>query len=231
MMRHAAVIVAAALLLAGCTLAPEPVPSPTQTSSPTPTTAVLPEPEHGVVGTGTLDGVSFEIVWDGSAFLLTGFENVQSGLVQISSELGVVGECIGDFLPVFDLPSPVPLRIAEATATRDATFIKSVSIVGEYTNDCYAYPVLSTAPIVWSMQPLYPDLVIVDSGETGGAKGFTTLEGDVPITYLVNQGDVLEEIAARFGLTPDQLRWLNPRRQNPDFVYKDETLNLSPTRR
>jgi len=53
----------------------------------------------------------------------------------------------------------------------------------------------------------------------------------VPVSYRVKQGDVVEQIATRFGLTDDQLLWLNPRRPNPDIVYTYESLNLSPSRR
>lgn len=229
MIRRAAVLTAAVLLLAGCTVAPEPVVTPTPT--PTPTVVALPEPAHGVVGAGTLDGVPFEVTWDGYQFTLTGFEQVASGTVQLSAAAGVVGECTEGYALRFGLPSPIPLPLATAEVTRDLTFVTAVSMIGAYTDECYGQPVLSTAPISWSMTPLYPDLVVTDSGETGGAKGAVILDGEVLVGYRVNQGDVLAEIAARFGLTTDQLVWLNPRRENPDMVYTDETLNLSPQRR
>lgn len=227
MIRRAVVLSAAALLLAGCAVAPEPV---VETPTPTPTQDALPSPPVGVVGTGTLDGLPFEVTWDGSDFLLTGLAGVSNGTLVISADPGVVGECPAANL-VYGLPVPVPIPLASGKNTRDVTFLSSVSLVGEYTNDCYGYPVLSTAPILWSMQPLYPDLVVTDSGDTGGARGIVTLDGDIPVSYKVNQGDVLEEIAARFGITSDQLLWLNPRRTSPETVFKDETLNLSPSRR
>ena len=230
MIRHAVVLAAAAMLLAGCAIAPEPVvetPQPT----PTPTEPALPAPALGVVGSGTLNGVPFEVTWDGYSFQLVGLEGVPEGIVLVSAEPGVVGECPEADDLIFGLPFPVPIPLAEAKNTRDVTYLRSVSLVGEYTNDCYGFPVLSTAPIEWSMQPLYPDLVVSDSGDTGGARGIVTLDGETPISYTVNQGDVLEEIAARFAITPDQLVWLNPRRKTPDTVFKDEILNLSPSRR
>ena len=227
MIRRAAVLTVAALLLAGCTLAPEPVVSPT----PTKAEIALPTPAVGVVGSGDLNGMPFDITWDGNDFALTGLAGMPEGTLEVSSAQAVVGECTPGYSLVFGLPFPVPIPLATAEITRDVTFLNSVSLVGEYTNDCYGYPVLSTAPIVWSMKPLYTDLVVVDSGDTGGARGIVTLDGETPVSYQVNQGDVLQEIAARFGLTTDQLVWLNPHRSNQETVYKDETLNLSPSRR
>ena len=228
-MRRAAVLTVAAMLLAGCSASQEPVVS--ESPTPTATEIALPAPAEGVVGTGDLNGVPFDIIWDGKEFVLTGLAEVPEGTLVVSSAQAVVGECTPGYSLVFGLPFPVPVPLATARTTRDLTFLTSVSMVGAYTNDCYGYPVLSTAPIEWSMQPLYPDLVVTDSGDTGGARGIVTLEGETPISYQVNQGDVLHEIAARFGLTTDQLIWLNPHRSNQEIDYKDETLNLSPSRR
>ena len=231
MMRHVVVLATAALLLAGCTAAPEPNITTAPTATPTPTEVALPAPDLGVVGTGTLDGVPFQVTWDGEQFLLLGFEHAPGGMLQISVAPGVVGKCTRGYGPTFGLPTLAPMPLATGEVTRDMTFLTSVSILDTYTNDCNGWPVLSTTSITWSMQPLYPNLVVTDSGDTGGALGIPTLEGTTAVAYTVHQGDVLEEIAARFGLTTDQLRWLNPRRSNQAIVYKDETLNLSPARR
>ena len=230
MMRHAVVMTAAVLLLAGCTpTAPEPIVTPTPT--PTPTEVALPAPEIGVVGTGTANGLPFEVTWDGKQFQLVGLENAPQGMLQLSAALGVVGKCTPGYGITFSTPTFAPLPLASGDITRDVTFLTSASMLGTYTDVCNGQPVLSTVPITWSMQPLYPDLAVTDSGDTGGALGVPTLEGTTVVSYTVRQGDVLEEIAARFGLTTDQLRWLNPRRSNQSIVFKDETLNLSPSRR
>ena len=231
MMRHVAVLATAALLLAGCTAAPEPNISPAPTATPTPTEVALPTPDIGVVGTGSLDGLPFQVTWDGEQFLLLGFEQAPEGMLQMSVAPGVVGKCTKGYGLTFGMPTLAPMPVATGEVTRDVTFLTSVSRLDSYTNDCYGWPVLSTTSIAWSMQALYPDLVVTDSGDTGGALGVPTLEGTTVVSYTVRQGDVLEEIAARFGLTADQLRWLNPRRSNQAIVYKDETLNLSPSRR
>ena len=230
MIRRAAVLTATVLLLAGCTAAPEAEVVP----SATPTEAALPQPPVGLVATGVLDGAPFRIDWDGSTFWLSGLDTVPAtdgSLIGVSTVMPVVGDCLGGYARTFAPPFGQAFDIGSAPRVRDATFFVSVSTLGPYTGSCYGQPVLSTASIDWTMTPLYPDLAVSDSGETGGAKGVVTLEGDVPVSYTVNQGDVLEEIAARLGLTTDQLVWLNPRRPDPTTVYKDETLNLSPTRR
>lgn len=230
MIRRAAVLTAVVLLLAGCSAAPQPVVPP----PPTPTEAALPQPPVGQVATGVLDGAPFRVDWDGTTFWLSGLDTLpvtDSSLIGLSTEMPVVGECLGGYARTFGPPFNQAFDIGSVPRVRDATFLVSVSTLGPYDGSCYGQPVLSTASINWTMQPLYPDITVTDSGETGGAKGFVTFEGDVPVSYTVNQGDVLAEIAARLGLTSDELLWLNPRRPDPTTAYKDETLNLSPFRR
>ena len=204
MIRRAAVLTAAVLLLAGCAAVPDPVVVPT----PTITEAPLPQPPMGVVGTGTLDSAPFDIRWDGSTFWLSGLETLPVDdytLVGVSTESGTVGQCLGGYARTYGPPFSAALNLGSAPRVRDATFFVSVSTLGPYSGSCYGQPVISTALITWTMQPLYPDLVVVDSGENEGATGIVTLEGDVPVSYVVNEGDAVEQIAARFGLTDDQL--------------------------
>lgn len=230
MIRRAAVLTAAVLLLAGCTAAPEPVETPTAPA----TEAPLPQPPVGVVGTGTLDGAPFRIEWDGSTYWLSGLDTVPATpgtLIGVSTEMAVVGECLGGYARTFGPPFSQAFNIGSAPRVRDATFLVSISTLGAYNGSCVGQPVLSTAPIRWTMTPLYPDLAVSDSGKRDGARGTVVREDDVPVSYRVSEGDAVEQIATRFGLTDDQLLWLNPRRPNPDIVYTDETLNLSPSRR
>ena len=230
MIRRAAVLAGAVVLLAGCTAAPTPVETPTAS----PTEAALPQPPVGVVGTGVLDGAPFRIEWDGSTFWLSGLDTVPAApgnLIGLSTEMPTVGDCLGGYARTFGPPFSQAFNIGSAPRVRDATFLVSISTLGPYTGSCVGQPVLSTAPIDWTMTPLYPDLTVTDSGDRKGAGGIVVREDDVPVSYRVKQGDSVEEIATRFGITVDQLVWLNPRRPSPDIVYTDETLNLSPSRR
>jgi len=96
------------------------------------------------------------------------------------------------------------------------------------------YPVIATAALDWSMPDLRPDIVVSDGGSAGGAGGTATLAGGVPTAYTVAPGDVLDEIAKRFGITVTELFYLNPGRaptpQDP-MAYTGEVLNLDKSAR
>lgn|SRR5215217_740616 len=49
-----------------------------------------------------------------------------------------------------------------------------------------------------------------------------------PMTYVVQPGDTLSEIAKRFGTPQDELVWLNSIR-NPDIIFEGQELELPPT--
>lgn len=44
--------------------------------------------------------------------------------------------------------------------------------------------------------------------------------------YLVEKGDTLGAIAARFGTTVKQLQALNPRIKNPNLIYAGEVIRI-----
>jgi len=90
------------------------------------------------------------------------------------------------------------------------------------------YPVVATAELAWTMPDLRPDLTVVDGGETGGAAGPVAYNDDGLATYEVVAGDVLEEIAARFGITVLDLFYLNPARDKGQqrLAFVGELFNL-----
>jgi hypothetical protein len=77
--------------------------------------------------------------------------------------------------------------------------------------DCLA-EIAARAEVEWTFAPLRESLRAVDSGKTGGARGKVTLADGVPATYTVAPNDLIEEVAARLGLTADDLFYLNPAR-------------------
>jgi hypothetical protein len=96
------------------------------------------------------------------------------------------------------------------------------------------YPVVALAPLTWTMPDLRPDTRVVDSGETGGATGVATDTEGRPVSYTVAPNDLLPEIAARFGITVDDLLYLNPARNppgDPRWAHLDEVLNLDKSSR
>ena len=96
------------------------------------------------------------------------------------------------------------------------------------------YPVIATAPLEWTMPDLRPDIAVADSGATGGAGGTATTADGETTAYTVAPGDVLAEIAKRFGITVTDLFYLNPSRApNPQdpMAYTGEVLNLDKSAR
>ena len=58
--------------------------------------------------------------------------------------------------------------------------------------------------------------------------------GDVPVTYVVAPDDLIDEVASRFGITRDDVFYLNPARlPSPmsETLRVGEVLNLSVERR
>lgn len=88
--------------------------------------------------------------------------------------------------------------------------------------------VVASAPLTWELPQAFPGLQVVDHGSSEGARGLAgSNESGSPLTYRVASGDAADAIAARFGITIDELRWLNPDREPGRFILADSTLNLA----
>lgn len=114
----------------------------------------------------------------------------------------------------------------------DTVLLTSNDPAAERTG-CY-YPVIATAPLEWSMPDLRPDIVVTDSGTAGGAGGTASTVDGEPTAYTVAPGDVLAEIAKRFGITETDLFYLNPGRApapHDPMAYTGEVLNLDKSAR
>lgn len=95
-------------------------------------------------------------------------------------------------------------------------------------------PITALTRIRWTMKPVYPQLAVHDSGKAASAEGTVKLVNGKPFSYVTAVGDTWSSIAARFGLTPAELLYLNPIRHpegSPAIAYNDQVLNLSPTNR
>ncbi|KZX19646.1 hypothetical protein ACH61_03259 [Rathayibacter tanaceti] len=72
-----------------------------------------------------------------------------------------------------------------------------------------------------------------DSGSRSGATGTVRAASDgAPASYLVAAGDISEQIAERFCISPDYLSALNSVRRDGvdiDSLFGGDTLNLRPT--
>jgi len=222
--------------LAGCTFSDTTVPtaSPTPTSSPTAEPTARPTIPNGVVGAGVLQpgGIELSVRHDADGFYLLGLpDNPPAdwyGLAFSSTPAGP-DACLDEQSPLlWGLPWPSTVALFEkGNLSDDPSHLGTVAIYGQPGQAC-STPVIASGDFTWSIPEQFPDLSVVDSGETGGAIGAVTLDGTIPVSYLVHKGDVLEEVAARFGITPEELQWLNPTRNGKAQLVADETLNLSP---
>lgn len=255
-----AVTVWSTLLLCGCSFASDPQPtpvaltSPTSSAIPTPTASTTaPELELGaVVATGRLVGdplISGEVdvrVGRKGAFELhlLNFRSEHPGEISLgvsprtvepgtkcTSSIGTMdyGDPAQYVEPVFPLP--------EGFTDGDPTFLRTVLVKlfdpVAFEDGCYV-SVLSSAVLAWTLPDMRPGLVVTDSGKTGGANGEVTLIDGAPVAYTVAPDDVAAEVAARLGITVDDLFYLNPTRttiiEYPLFQV-GEVLNVSKARR
>jgi hypothetical protein len=135
-------------------------------------------------------------------------------------------------------PLVFPIGGSDGIGQGDLSFIREVVVTraaasGAPDKDC-PIPLVSHAPLVWSTPDLRPGLSVTDSGPVTGAMGTVTLDGDEPSVYTVAQGDTMAAVAERFGITLDDLFYLNPRRSpNPQDsrALTGEQLNLSRSHR
>ena len=90
--------------------------------------------------------------------------------------------------------------------------------------------VVARADIRWTFEPLRSYLHPVDSGVTGGARGVTeSIDGRLS-AYTVEPNDLIDEVAARFGITVDDIFYLNNSRipnAGQHTLSVGERLNLS----
>ena len=251
----------ATLMLSGCGLmsqltaeldsTPSPAPA-APTSTPTPTTPA-PELEVGtVVATGHLVGdpsISGEVdvrVARAGAFelRLLGFSADRDEDVELRLSPNVVEpgtKCTSSIMNMSYGNLPIGAEQSFPLMTDftdgDPSFLDTVLIAHHdfdaFTEGCYV-SVLSSAILEWTLPDMRPGLVVADSGKTGGAYGDVTLVDGAPVNYTVAPNDVAAEVAARFGITMDDLFYLNPTRItiiDYPLLQIGEVLNVSKAHR
>lgn len=244
-MKKFAAIALVALVLAGCTAQPAPTPEPTAT----PTAVAAPTiPPGTVVATGqfegsttgtvelvAIDGGKYEVrltdlVTDVTApysLLLSPYP-----LTEDRTCLDLFAFDLGD--PTANGPGPHPVGDFRDWYY-DPSFFDG-AILGKYIeadateNDCLR-TIVARATFTWDFPDLRPDLKVVDSGPVFGAMGEVTVESGAPVSYVVAPDDILSEIAMRFGVTTEDLSYLNPARVPGSDAVADEILNLGRSTR
>jgi len=129
----------------------------------------------------------------------------------------VTTECPGDeysldFGQAADGPKTIPLP-HDLMPKSDPTMWRSLLLVAPpapgASGTC-AMSVLASSPIVWTRDPAGLSAPIHDSGSTASARGTVGAAGSGTTTYTPAPGDTPAAVAARLGITIDDLHWLNP---------------------
>lgn len=248
-----------ALTLTGCAghLTTSPLPShtptaaPTPTHTPTPTPTPTPEPTttiaDGTVATGTLEiagsssrgGATVTKAGDQFTFALTGYTPPASQpLLYVLTDGSLkVGDCAENnkyqiVMNVDASPEPHVFAMFASQVTDDPSYLSAIAVV-KYPvaadgGGC-SQPVLAVAPLHWSVPDVRPGLTVSDSGASTGAAGTVTSRLGVLADYRTAPGDTWTAVARRFGITADDLQYLNPIRPGAGrakTAYEGQLLNL-----
>lgn len=140
----------------------------------------------------------------------------------------------------FDVDSPMRLANAEsgkpykawrnlAEFRGDPTAIDQLVLTTRPQDDpdC-STRILAIADVQWNVQPQRSTLVARDAGPRAAARGEVSSTDGKPASYAVARKDLAEDVAARFGMTADDLFDLNPFRFPSDEILRvGEELNLT----
>ena len=250
----AAIVLAGLSLVTGCTVTAAPHPpaqSARAVSSPAATAAAtgtpyadeflyLP-PAGTVMGTGTLADVTGHATGHVAVSVAADlrFQVAITGFATSSAPGLVVALSVDRFGPTAGAPT-VP-AVDDPVGTTDGTtgdqvlpfdsdgrrdrgnlsYFNSVELVSDGT-------VIAAAPIAWTIPDFYPGLTLKDSGPKPYARGTVTWYAGQPASYTVWGNDNSQAVATRFGITQDQLFYLNPQLRRGDTeLLRDTRLNLS----
>ena len=90
------------------------------------------------------------------------------------------------------------------------TAVITASVPGTTDPDGCVLTPWAVGTIAWDVPDTRPGLLAVDTGARFGADGTTATADGYPLSYRAVAGDTLNDIADRFGITLDDLGFLNP---------------------
>ncbi len=238
--------VAVSVLLTGCVAVPGNEPSAAARAGvvATPTPQPWPALPRGVLATGTFEGGAegdVEIRNQGDDMLTLHIDGFRiaferfSGIGALSYPTYPSAECGSRHLRwEFGYESLESVSETYESAVPLSGFSGDPSVIREliirdqdapsWDDECAAPPA-AKAVLNWTYEPLRASLVPDDSGVTGGAEGeATSVDGEI-VTYTVAPNDLIEEVAARFGMTADDIEYLNP--LGPQKLRAGETILLN----
>jgi hypothetical protein len=261
-LRAAAGFAGILLVLTACASPPAPVPAPTTAAiSPSATPAPPAEPSPPQLAPGRLLATGRVSSRDGQesatvritagkqqetyVLTLTDIRSVRPGNIEVLLSPGayVAGA------PCFDTGRTLALS-GQLAKSGSQTF--DLNAEADYFGDdpSFVHAVVFTSDdgdatrclddavaagnLTWTMPDMRPWMTVVDGGARTDARGTVNNVDGAPASYLVAAGDTLSAIASRFGITIEDVFYLNPDRAtgNRDAgAHEGETLNLSKDRR
>jgi len=144
-----------------------------------------------------------------------------------------------------DEQAPATVSLADAGThpdwLRSVVLVPAQSVDGDDTDRPWVGTVLAVGALRWSIPNPYPDLRVTTSVARPGAYGYAFDASDqvlagtdgTPVRYRVTKGDDRTTVLERFGLTSDELDWLNPRLEDSsrDRLVEGVDINLDPASR
>lgn len=224
-----------------------PPPSPLPSPSLTPIAAGTPVASGSVVSPKGSVHFSFRVVATGDGSFSVQYSGFSSTLpVPVSAALEPADPAIavGDGLGTTRYADTV-LSGAGATTTlegvgHDPSFLTQL-VTYSSTDGTQAVPVelgpdkvLAVTTVHWSVPVRQSNVHPVDGGERYYAYGLVTAStaSGAPATYLVAHGDRASVVAQRFGISLQDLLFLNPSvkryGKGKDYLYEGTSLNLDP---
>ncbi|PPH26876.1 hypothetical protein [Rathayibacter sp. AY1F9] len=239
--RNTVAVAACLAVVTGCTAQPAPPTPPPATNTDDGFTSPL----TGDLGVATFtgnDGTTGAVQLSAAdgRLALTSDELVipaaSSGSVAVMGAL----DPIGADTTCFDVDFPMRLADAEsgkpykawrnlAEFRGDPTAIDQLVLTTRPQDDpdC-STRILAIADVQWNVQPQRSTLVARDAGPRAAARGEVSSTDGVLTSYAVARNDLAEDVAARFGMTADDLFYLNPFRFPSDEILRvGEELNLT----
>lgn len=113
----------------------------------------------------------------------------------------------------------------------DPSFLRTAVLVNRPESS--PWQVLGVSELHWSTPDRHPDLRVADTGSRAGATGTVDREDGAPRWYHVAAGDRVEDVASRFGISVDDLTYLNARQALglAHALQEGTLLNLDRTKR
>jgi tyrosinase len=85
---------------------------------------------------------------------------------------------------------------------------------------------IAANPQLWNPNLIFPGQVINLPGSSSYYSGSTYNPWGSSSTYVIQRGDTLRIIAARYGTTVDNLLALNPQIWNPNWIYAGQVIRV-----